>query len=570
MITVIFFWIYSLVLFYLYGWFVVRLLERLFGMHDAHLPAPPIVWTAGLCAVGTLASLLSLFIEMGLLAHVILLGGALIILLWGRSQGGLQLLADLKGIPLLGWVLLGVTLLTLLVVSTGTPANPDSGIYHAQAIRWIETYRAVPGLGNIHTRFAYNSSWMVLNALMSFSFLGLRSLHLLPSAFFLVMVWYVFEGAVRLLRGAARPSDWVRILLLPLAFFALGSEVASPGTDFPAALLAWFVLVEWMAVLEDPESKRGIRPVLLVVLAAFAVTVKLSNFPLLLVALFPFIQWLRRRNLAAVGWLALLGLAVVSPWLIRNVVISGYLVYPVPEIDLFNFDWEIPREICIEDRETALAWARTMHPWQTNADVLNAPLKKWARWWFTALTLNQRGMVVFAALAPLGYALAALTSRRIRSALKQLLRYAPVVAVAYAGLIYWFFSAPKIRYGYGFLLIGLSLILMPLMLLAQRILNFKPRLFPVMLTLILVAYQGFVLFRAVDSELFSQRWALPADYPTLPTQPCDIRDGKTLWCAELYETCWYDPFPCVPHADQAVGPRGKDNADGFRNYDLIQ
>ena len=41
----------------------------------------------------------------------------------------------------------------------------DTGLYHAQAIRWIEEYGVVCGLGNLHSRFAYNSAAFALCAL---------------------------------------------------------------------------------------------------------------------------------------------------------------------------------------------------------------------------------------------------------------------------------------------------------------------------------------------------------------------------------------------------------------------
>lgn len=36
------------------------------------------------------------------------------------------------------------------------PSHFDSGQYHFGAIRWIEQFPLVPGLGNLHSRLAYN------------------------------------------------------------------------------------------------------------------------------------------------------------------------------------------------------------------------------------------------------------------------------------------------------------------------------------------------------------------------------------------------------------------------------
>ena len=44
----------------------------------------------------------------------------------------------------------------------------DTGLYHAQYIKWIRNYPVVPGLGNLHGRFAFNSMFLVLSGLLTY------------------------------------------------------------------------------------------------------------------------------------------------------------------------------------------------------------------------------------------------------------------------------------------------------------------------------------------------------------------------------------------------------------------
>ena len=64
-----------------------------------------------------------------------------------------------------------------LARQSGGHIHYDSDLYHAQSIRWLEEYGIVKGLGNIHVRFAYNSSFFALSALYSMKFLLKQSLH---------------------------------------------------------------------------------------------------------------------------------------------------------------------------------------------------------------------------------------------------------------------------------------------------------------------------------------------------------------------------------------------------------
>ena len=66
------------------------------------------------------------------------------------------------------------------------PKNWDSGLYHFNKIRWINSYPVVPGLGNLHGRLAFNQSFFayvaVLNFYPFFYFSPLRHLQLFRTA----------------------------------------------------------------------------------------------------------------------------------------------------------------------------------------------------------------------------------------------------------------------------------------------------------------------------------------------------------------------------------------------------
>lgn len=75
------------------------------------------------------------------------------------------------------WIVVAIAVLATLAWTSGHPAHYDTDVYHFQAIKWIEEYGVVPGLGNLHNRFAYNSALMPLQALFSFEWLIGQSLH---------------------------------------------------------------------------------------------------------------------------------------------------------------------------------------------------------------------------------------------------------------------------------------------------------------------------------------------------------------------------------------------------------
>ena len=568
MIAALIIWIYILILSYLYGWQSIRLLERLFLQPSQKTLPLSITGITGLAMITTIASLFSLAFKVGLLVNIVLLVGAALIVLRHTKNllppaGPLETALRKPAGALLGLLVF----LSALAIATGLPANPDTSLYHAQAIRWIETYPAVPGLGNLHTRLAYNSSWLVANAIFSFSFTGIQSFHLLPGALFLIALHNIYSGVARLVARRPYLSDYARLALLPFAFLMFGSEVSSPGTDLPATLLTWIILLEWSTLLEKRSFSQApavdIRPILLTLLGAFILTVKLSTGPLLLGVFCPLFYWWKIRRARPVITLALLGLLVISPWLARNVVLSGYLIYPVPSIDVFNPDWKIPLEITLEDRDTAMSWARPRQPWQTNEETLAMPLNKWVPIWLFGLSPLRRTIMIFIAAAPFGYALAALIlRRRLRTARGELKPYHFPFMIAYSGLLYWFWVAPLFRYGTGFILFCLVLMLLPLAAVARKLIPEKiSRLGPAALLVGLLAFQVFFLSHTLNFN----NPVFPADYPGLPTHACELYN-VTVWCADAWEACFYEPFPCVPRADPYSGLRGANLQEGFKYF----
>lgn len=555
-------WIFEGGLLVLYGRLALWLLRRKHAPHTS----PLLTLLAGLVVLTSLASLFSLVTNLSALTLALFTLGGLLILAWEWKQDRLNSLMSFCKLPATGkgWWLVGLLLLALVLdLSTRRAANPDTGIYHAQAIRWIETYPAVPGLGNLHTRLAFNSAWLVANAQFSLAFLGGQSFHALPGLFLAVFGLTALAGLRRMAQGAARPSDWLAALLLPLAFFTIAVESSSPGTDFPAILLVWFVLIEWMREQEQPDPD-AVRPVLLALIAVFAVTVKLSVAPIALFAVLIFARYLRRQLFRPAVLIAAGTVLILTPWLARNVVLSGYLVYPEAGLDLFAVDWKIPAQTAENEKITIQAWARI--PREEKTIVQAMPLATWAKIWYFNQDKSDQALLWGIGLGPLSWALAGLFSRKARAKLKEpLRRYALGYGVFLAGLAFWFASAPDLRFGYGFVLGALVLGWLPWLALAQSLAARRGKLIAGVILVITLALWGLQI-RSIEPRTLPQRLLLPRDYTSYSTAPCQLQN-KTIFCAEWYNECGYEAFPCVPSADPQVGLRGTDYSQGFRHFE---
>ena len=521
---------------------------------------------SGLGIISVFISVFSLFFKTGLAANLVLL--ALCLLSWLLLKP-FRYVRFAKPFPAINLpvlvILLCLMFFSILLMSIREAVNPDTALYHAQTVHWIETYPAVPGLGNYYSNLVYNSSWHVLNALFSFSFLGGQSYHALGGFLFLFSVLYLLDKGLQSRHEDRLFSSWARLLLIPLLYWVFISEVSSLGTDFPAAICCLIVFSEWFDLLEEKADASFLKLVITNLFMFLAVTIKLSVLPIILFLIWQIFYFLRRKEyswlLAQLG----VGMVVLFPWLARSVIQSGYLLYPFPLLDIFNFDWKIPPEIVREERQSILAWARI--PGEKMSSVLSLSFFAWVPIWFKNFSLNQRLILLVLASYPfLMGALRVLLPEKSLSFFKLIRKYTPVYFSLYAGMFFWFIGAPAIRFGYSFILLGLVLVIVPFFLwLLEGFHSLQNNLFGFFIV-ILCLFSLFYFGNAFDPDVIEKAWLNPLDYKIMPSSVCEFGDFNTF-CGDYLGICWYEPFPCATAGDRSIIMRGETFREGFRHLE---
>ena len=562
MIITILLWIYIFVLSALYGWQISIGVKRLFGGKSTNIW---VLCLLGLVGITTIASFLSLIIPISLVAHLIVLAGGIFILIFqfGKIKSDfIDKISRLQKIHWGVWVLFTLATLTTLEIATRVPTNPDSGQYHVQAIHWIESYRVVPGLGNLLTRFAFNSNWFLSSAVFSLAFLGGKSFHLVPSLLFLMGIFYSLSGITSLSKKDFKLSTIFRSLLLPVAFILLPSQVSSPGTDLPVTISTWIIISEWLGIVEEKGESHLFRSSLLWIIACFCVTVKLSSVFLIVGMIYLLIIQKSESKLRFLLWNLAFAGVILIPWLIRNVIISGYLIYPFPFIDIFKFDWKIPLVNAYSDMHAIQNFAKFSG--RSDSQLFSTTFFGWVPQWWNHLSIFKR-FILFSIL-PLPLEWMVLWIIKLKFKLNEFsISYLPIYIFTFLGTIFWFFSSPDFRFGYGFIMSAFILVYAPLLMLILHFSQQLSRIIPFVLIFLFIGYQGYVLYRSVEVRTLSERLILPADYPHLPSQPCKILNATVFTpSVEAWSECWYAPFPCTPHCEAGIEMRGNSLQDGYR------
>jgi len=230
--------------------------------------------------------------------------------------------------------------------------------------------------------------------------------------------------------------------------------------------------------------------------------------------------------------------------------LSGYLFYPFPSLDLFSVDWKIPFERARSDQNTILAWGRGL----SDEDGAKLSFSAWFPRWLSMQTFNRRAIIFLALVTPLGALAARFKPRKLWLGWLGM----------FSGVLYWLFSAPGFRFGYGFLIAALSLAFAPaLAALFNRIPASK--LVPSAIHLLTIGFLLLTLMASFDTRTFADRWLVPADYDRVPTEPCP--EASNIFCSRNvndYSACSYFDFPCVPFIRPNIEMRGQTWKDGFR------
>jgi hypothetical protein len=291
---------------------------------------------------------------------------------WRRLLQSLrQFVAMLRSRP----ILTAGTGILLLLFWSNPSTVPDSSGYHFMTIRWFESFPVIPGLGNLHGRMAFNPASFIVSAAWSFTGLTGQSIYPLNGLLTLLFISWIL---VRMLRKADSPAGWVYLLSLILVYRPLLSYMSSASSDVLSLICTAYPLILLFEHLVYGEKVRLSFALVPLLICLYAPLTKITCFLLVIPCLFVLLL-LPSAEKRLSSLIAVTGIAacIYLPWIGRNIVLSGFVFYPLTFPDLFHPDWKIPPEMRHMDYLFARYSSRTAT--DTRSDLLwidKAPFAK--------------------------------------------------------------------------------------------------------------------------------------------------------------------------------------------------
>jgi hypothetical protein len=325
----------------------------------------------------------------------------------------------------------------------------DTGLYHLQTVKWITSAPVPFGLANLHHRFGYNSAWYIIGAVME------PPRQIVHAPYFiinpLITFFYgtgVFFSIRKVLQKQFSFSDGFMILSFIPWLWHLGFQTASLSNNTPVFLLVALMVYLVIYELEGKREPGSATVCLLIFLfSLFAVTLKLSvaGFAAGSV-LFAVIQGVRKKGITLKSKPFVIILfavpVIIIPWLIRGVFLSGAPLYPSKIGFIPGLKWSVPTVMIEEDAAVIKRFARV-----GNNPTAVSSNWKWVKPWFRR---NYQNLKSIAVPGIVGVILLVISGSAGIGRGPWRLLIVPL-AVSTGGVVFWFLTAPAVRFGYGYL-----------------------------------------------------------------------------------------------------------------------
>jgi hypothetical protein len=487
------------------------------------------------------------------------------------------------------WGFIAVLFLVFGYALTAEITLYDTGLYHTQAIKWIQEYAVVPGLGNIHGRFAFNSHFFIASALFTFELSRAGEsilIYPLNAAIMLVFLVWIFKLVQKYAVKADKMKTIAYSIVLLFCFFLYPTWLNSPSPDIISAVLVLFALV----FVWEVEKWQSQNLFVLATVIFTAIVIKLSSAFLILLLIPAFISLLKntitepfplsnpdsyreerglggevlkepspspyKRAGRQLSYLFLLAILILTPFFIRNYYLSGYMVYPTTAIDIFNPDWKIPAEIVEAEKLHISTWAKV--PRAADREVAALKMSEWLPVWWQRKSLPFKVLLAGSALSFISLFIF-LKQKKIKELV--------LLSIVWANLLFWFNSAPDPRFVHGFLIFGFAV--------GQA------------------AFLAFALSRMKNKVTYNPNWAVGAIAFVAMVSALTIRENPAAMLANqlvypkpmasnplaVYikpfthvvpqgnNRCYNADLPCLPEDGNSIVLRTSTIQSGFKTHD---
>ena len=349
---------------------------------------------------------------------------------------------------------LTAALIVFLLVSKSTVYRPDAFLYHLPFIDILNQFKIIFGLNNLHFRFGHTSILQYSAAIFN-NFIFFEKGIFLPAALIASSIILNFSTQLyNYIKNNNFNSHFFYLLFIIIYVAYKMNRYGEYGNDYPAHFIFYYLISEIILSLKN-KNKNNIFSNLFLV-STFILMNKLS---MIFSILLPFLILSKNQKEQIFNIKNYFTLTFLSFWIIKNLLISGCVFYPVAKTCIESLPWTNvyeAKKISIETEAWSKNWNNEKDPKYRDQETYNENFN-WIGTWS-----NNHLKTIIKILYPYIIFLILITlyiifkSRKIQKATD----YRHEMKLLFVLLILisiWFIKTPLFRFGFSYLISLISL-----------------------------------------------------------------------------------------------------------------
>ena len=216
-----------------------------------------------------------------------------------------------------------ISLISVILISYENINRPDAGLYHLPYIQILQENKILIGLTNLHFRFGHTSIIQYLSAIYNNSLMPIEAismpLALLVSSFFIYLMTYFdskYENKVKIL-----------IFFISIYVFYSFNRYSNFGNDATAHLFFFILIIKLFEI--DFKKIRIDELGSLTLISTFIFFQKSSMVFVLMIPCAIYLIFFTKNLSLFRNYKILFSILFILVWTLKNILISGCIVYPI-------------------------------------------------------------------------------------------------------------------------------------------------------------------------------------------------------------------------------------------------
>ena len=393
------------------------------------------------------------------------------------------------------------TLLSYILLFASHTYRPDAGLYHLPYINILNEEKIIFGLANLHFRFGHTSIIQYLSAVNYNLITGINGIAI-PSAIISSTVIINFLGKLKN-HILEKNYNFHFYYLLGISFYIFFkmNRYSEFGNDAPAHFLTFYFFSEFLKTKINDFNLDKILDISLT-----ALFIILNKITLIFILIIPLILIIKNKHFTIFKKFKFYLIILFGFfWIVKNIIISGCLIYPVKITCNESLAWadiKTVEKISLENEAFSKNWPN----YKKRHEVTKTEYVKnfnWFKNWIVKLLEEQKEKsFAYSLILILMFIFLFYKSKKNNQISQKHILFLLTVLIS---TIFWLIKVPDYRYAYSAII---SLITYPFALfLSDRIFLKNPK--KIFSSIIIICFSVFVLknlIRIYNTDIYH-------DYP---------------------------------------------------------